>query len=300
MAFVKIMVLKVWCTRNREPLLTYLNLNLSPILKSTVSHLSFFALLLISIGYAQGSNTILRKDFTKHFSDYGVQGCFALYDQKADTLYLSDLQEYEVRHTPASSFKIFNSLVGLETGVIADEHVVFPWDSVVRQNASWNADQDLETAFKNSTVWYYQEMARRIGAQKMKDFLVKTGYGNTSIDGGIDKFWLTGGLQISPKEQMVFLIKLHKNDLPFSKRTINIVKHIMIAQDTLDYVLRAKTGWGYQDNTDKGWYVGYVEKGKKNYFFVNCIQSNQKNMPDFGPARKEIALRILREMEILP
>jgi len=300
MAFVKIMIHKVWCTRNREPLFTYLILKYSFILKSTVSHLSFFALLLISIGYAQGSYTILRKDFTKHFSDYGVQGCFALYAQKADTLYLSNLQEYEVRHTPASSFKIFNSLVGLETGVIADEHVVFPWDGVVRQNAGWNADQDLETAFKNSTVWYYQEMARRIGAQKMKDFLVKTGYGNMSIEGGIDKFWLTGGLQISPKEQMEFLIKLHKNEIPFSKRTINIVKHIMIAQDTLGYVLRAKTGWGYQDNTDIGWYVGYVEKGKKTYFFVNCIQSKQKNIPDFGPARKEIALRILKEMEILP
>lgn len=269
-------------------------------MKSILSFLLILNALSGTFVFSQNSNCVLKNEFGKHFSSFGVNGIFALYDQTADSLYLSNIQEYDIRHSPASTYKIFNSLVGLETGVVTDEHFVIKWDSVVRQNASWNADHDLETAFKNSTVWYYQEMARRIGAQKMKEYLVKASYGNMSIEGGIDKFWLTGGLQISPKEQMNFLIKLHKNELPFSKRTIKIVKHVMIAQDTLDYILRAKTGWGFQDNTDIGWYVGYIEKGAKTYFFVNCIQSKQKNTPDFGFARKEIALRILREMEILP
>src|SRR5699024_11901349 len=78
--------------------------------------------------------------------------------------------------TPASTFKICHSLIGLETGNIEDENHIIHWDSVERQLPIWNKDHDLKNAFKNSTVWYYQELAKTIGTSQMEDWLNKAQY----------------------------------------------------------------------------------------------------------------------------
>lgn len=149
-----------------------------------------------------------------------------LYDPQTDKYVFYNPNQFEQTFSPASTYKICNSLIGLETGVIKDENFVIPWDSVTRQNPNWNSDHDLKTAFKNSTVWYYQELARRVGRQQMKYWLDKANYGNADTSGGIDKFWLTGGLRISPKQQIDFLKRLHDNKLPFSQRSVDIVKKL--------------------------------------------------------------------------
>lgn len=169
----------------------------------------------------------------------------------------------------------------------------------MRKYPKWNNDHDLKTAFKNSTVWYYQELARQVGGQQMKYWLDKTNYGNTDTSGGIDKFWLTGGLRISPKQQIDFLKQFHDNQLPFSQRSLDIVKNIMIAKDTLGYTVRAKSGWGSQDNKEIGWYVGYFEKNDKVYYFSNCIQTADLNNKDFAKARIDIVYQIFDELKIL-
>ncbi len=92
-------------------------------------------------------------------------------------------------------------------------------------------------------------------------------YGNADTSGGIDKFWLTGGLRITPEQQINFLRRLHDNKLPFSQRSMDIVKNIMIAKDTLGCIVRAKTGWGDQDDLNIGWYVGYVADKRKCLLF---------------------------------
>jgi beta-lactamase class D len=200
----------------------------------------------------QKQATEIRDDFKRYYDQFNVDGSFVLYDPQDDKYIFYNQNQYEQTFSPASTYKICNSLIGLETRVIKDENFVIPWDSITRQNPNWNADHDLKTAFKNSTVWYYQELARRVGGQQMKYWLDKANYGNADTSGGIDKFWLTGGLRISPKAQIDFLKRLHDNQLPFSKRSVDIVKNIMIAKDTLNSVLRAKTGWGRQDNKDMG------------------------------------------------
>jgi beta-lactamase class D len=108
----------------------------------------------------------------------------------------------------------------------------------------------------------------------MKYWLDKVHYGNADTTGGIDHFWLSQGLQITPEQQIFFFKRLKNNQLPFSQRSMDIVKKIMIVKDTLDYVIRAKTGWAMYPEKMVGWYVGYIEKEKKVYYFVNCIQSN--------------------------
>lgn len=240
----------------------------------------------------------IREDFKKYFDQFNVQGSFVLFDQNNDKFIFYNKDQFNQGYTPASTFKICNSLIGLETGVIKDENFIIHWDSIMRNNPNWNKDHDLKTAFKNSTVWYYQELARRVGEQQMKLWLNKSNYGNTDLSGGIDKFWLSGGLRISPQQQIDFLKRLHDNKLPFSQRSMDIVKEIMISKDTLDYVVRAKSGWGGHDNKDIGWYVGYLETKDNVYYFANCLQSVEGNK-DFVNARIEIVYSILEDLKII-
>lgn len=245
----------------------------------------------------------IREDFKKYYDYYQVEGSFALYDpQQAKYTFFNEGQ-FKQTFSPASTFKICNSLIGLETGVIKDENFVIPWDSVVR-NPVWDKDHNLKTAFANSTVWYYQELARRVGAKQMKQWLDKANYGNADTSGGIDTFWLTGGLLVSPEQQLDFLKRLHDNELPFSQRTMDIVKNIMITKDTLDVVIRGKTGWGGYGDKDVGWYVGYVETKGNVYYFTNCVQLESKQLTDinraisFDNSRTEIVYKILNELKL--
>jgi beta-lactamase class D len=254
--------------------------------------------LLVSVSKPQ-TKAEVRDDFKKLFDAFKVEGSFALYDLNNDSYVFCNEAQFRQPFIPASTFKICNSLIGLETGVIKDENFVIKWDGVVRDVVEWNKDQDMKTAFKNSTVPYYQELARRVGGKRMKYWLNKAKYGNADTSGGIDRFWLTGGLRITPEQQIKFLVRLFKSDLPFSMKSIDIVKKIMIAQDTIGYVLRAKTGWSEQDGKSVGWYVGYLEATNGTFFFATCIQCVDRENPDFAKARKEITLSILHALRLL-
>lgn len=269
-------------------------------MRAIKQHILLLTLLALGlIACKQSANIEIRDDFKKYYEEFQVEGSFALYDKQNNKYTLYNQEQFKQGFLPASTFKICNTLIGLETGVIKDENFVIPWDSVKRQNPNWNSDQDLKTAFKNSTVWYYQELARRVGAQQMKYWLDKANYGNADTTGGIDKFWLTGALRISPEQQIDFLKRLYDNKLPFSQRSLDILKKIMITKNTLDYVLRAKSGWCEQDNKDLGWYVGYLETKDNVYYFSNCIQSADLNNKNFAKARLEIAYSILEELKLV-
>jgi beta-lactamase class D len=251
----------------------------------------------------QKQTSEIRNDFKQYYDQFNVDGSFALYDPQTDKYIFYNQDQFKQTFSPASTFKICNSLIGLETGVIKDASFVIPWDSIVR-NPVWDKDHDLKTAFANSTVWYYQELARRVGGKQMKYWLDKANYGNVDTSGGIDQFWLTGGLLISPEEQIDFLKRLHDNKLPFSHRSTDIVKNIMINKDTLDYVIRGKTGWGGHGNKDVGWYVGYIETKDNVYYFTNCVQIESKNLDDvnraisFDNSRTEIIYKILDKLNL--
>ena len=237
--------------------------------------------------------------YRKYFDQYHVNGSFVLYDLNRDAYTYSNKNQFREEFIPASTYKICNSLIGLETGVIPDENYLMKWDSVKRQVPDWNRDHTMQSAFKYSVVWYYQELARRVGAAKEKYWLDKARYGNADTTGGIDRFWLTGKLRITPEQQIDFLKRLCKNELPFSHRSTDIVKKIMIAEQTPEYILRSKTGWSEQDGVAIGWCVGYVEKGGDVYFFATCIQSTRPDDTDFGKARIDITRNILKDLKIL-
>ena len=246
-----------------------------------------------------GAKAVLRDDFDKYYKAAHVEGCFVLYDDSASLYTFCNRNLADKAYTPASTFKICNSLIGLETGVIPDEHFSLPWNGVKNDFPGWNHDQDMAEAIKNSTVWYYQELARRVGGKRMKYWLDTIHYGNADTSGGIDKFWLHGGLKITPLQQISLLKGLHDNILPVSRRSMDIVKDILILNDSAGVTLRGKTGWAVLEKEQVGWFVGYVERHGRPYYFANCIHSNNLKNPAFVSARKGIALQILTDLRLL-
>ena len=260
--------------------------------------LSLF-LLFILFACSPQSNSILNNysssDLEGIFKSEKINGCFAIYDLKNDAKLSFNSERLDSAFLPASTFKIINSMIALETGVIQDEKEIIKWDSIDRRYNEWNRDQNLESGLKYSAVWFYQELARRIGEERMKHWVEASDYGNKNINGGIDVFWLSGDIRISPNQQIDFLQKLYFNQLPFLQKNQEIVKKIMIVEQTPDYTIRAKTGWAARINKQIGWYVGYIEKGENVYFFA--INIDIKNSDD-APKRKIIVSKILDHLQL--
>lgn len=213
-----------------------------------------------------------QQEFRKYFEEFNVHGSFLFYDLKADTFTGYNVARTKRRFIPASTFKILHSLIALETGVVRDEHEIIPWDGVDRGWEEWNQDLDMRTAIKYSAVWVYQTFARKIGRKIMQEYVGAVNYGDKNISGNIDNFWLEGRLKISSVEQIEFLKQLYEDDLPFSQWAMEIVRDILIVEQTNSYILRAKTGWAQRLSPQIGWYVGYVEKKGNTYFFATNVE----------------------------
>lgn len=251
----------------------------------------------ILIACSHSERPLVRSSMRQYFDSYRVNGFLAIEDPARESILVSDSSVFNMAFTPASTFKICNSLIALETGVIQDENSVLAWDSVPRQNPEWNKDQSLKEAFQHSTVWYYQALAKRIDEKKMKQFLDTLKYGNACIDGGIEQFWLSGGLRVSPKQQIQFLKNLHDEKLPVSKRSIDIVKKMMICRDTNAIVFHGKTGWGIQDQMNVGWFVGYAESSDRVVYFANLVRmaDTSSNTLLFDRARQEVTYKAVED-----
>ena len=123
--------------------------------------------------------------------------------------------------SPASTFKILNTLIALDVGVVTSKDSVFQWDGTKRGLDAWNKDQTLQSAFKVSCVWCYQEIARNVGESRYRSALMDANYGNQRIGDQVDQFWLNGELQVSALEQINFLSRLVSDSGPF-RRDISI------------------------------------------------------------------------------
>lgn len=244
----------------------------------------------------------VRPELERHFHRYGARGVFVLHDPAAGRRVRSDAELAARRLIPASTFKIFHSLVALETGAVADAEEVIPWDGVDRGSRVWNQDQTLRTAFQRSAAWAFQTLARRIGEERMRTWLRRVDYGNAEVGGGIDRFWLDGALRISADEQVEFLRRLDAGELSFSPRTVAIVRDIMTLEEMPEYTLRGKSGWARPEGEGGlqiGWLVGWVERGPERHYFALELETDDPKFP-MREARHEILHDILRELNVLP
>ncbi len=204
------------------------------------------ALLYFILSGCSTNNVKEDESLKPYFDSAGVTGCFALFNNGENNFIVYNLSRYrDSAYTPASTFKIVNSLIGLQTGVIRDENMVIKWDGVKRWNEDWNKDLTMKEAFAVSAVPYYQEVARRIGRDTMKIWIDSLGYGNRNISGPIDSFWLNNHLKVKPDEELGLVKKLYFNQLPFFKRTQEIVQSVMLREQNSNYKLSYKTGWGF-------------------------------------------------------
>jgi len=238
----------------------------------------------------------INNDLKKYFDSAHVEGCFSLTDNATGEITVYNMKLDTERILPASTFKIVNSLIGLETGIITDEKMVIKWDGVKRPNEEWNKDLTMQQAFKVSSVPYYQEVARRIGRDSMKLWVDSMHYGNMDISGPIDSFWLNNTLKISPDEQLGLVDKLFFDKLPFEKRSQQIIRDVMLQEDNTLYQLSYKTGLGFDEkNNAVGWVVGWIIENRHVYFFVTLVKSPDKNI-DIKKVRMNITNGILTEL----
>ncbi|KHK02024.1 penicillin-binding transpeptidase domain-containing protein [Desulfovibrio sp. TomC] len=254
-------------------------------------------LFLLAVPAAQAGDApalVERPDWQAHFAAAGVAGTMALQKDGAPEILVYDAKRAATPFLPASTFKILNSLIALETGVVSGPEEVFPYDGQPRFLPAWNADLTLRQAFALSCVPIYQDIARRIGPERMAWYVVACNYGNASIAGGIDQFWLSGGLRISALEQIEFLKRLHHRQLPFGNAAIDAVLDIMIVGQTGQTTLRAKTGLTARIQPGTAWYVGLVNRGPDTWYFALNLAVPHPDAAAPLAARKDVAMAILR------
>lgn len=237
-----------------------------------------------------------RRDWAAFFHDRQTTGTIVVADWRGGDrrLYACNPARAAERFTPASTFKIPHSLFALEGGVVRDEFQVFPWDGEKRWLDTWNRDHDLRSSMRNSVVWVYERIARELGEEREREYLARLAYGNQTIGGKVDAFWLDDSLRINAHEQVRFLQGLYRNDLPFRIENQRLVKDIIVVEAGRDWILRAKTGW----SGPMGWWVGWVEWPAGPVFFALNIDT--PNRMDDLPKREAITRAILQSMDALP
>lgn len=249
--------------------------------------------------------TIVRSDFNKYFDSCNAEGSIAIYHLNKHQWILSDTNGTKKENLPASTFKIINLLIALETKVISDENEIVKWpgpsDTVkYSYRPDIYHDMSVKKAFEVSAGWVFIELAKRIGREKYKNYLVACNYGNGDLSQIDDDFWNFGAFAISPINQVMFIKSLYEEKLPFSKDNMETVKKVMITEQTDLYTICSKTGWTRDHGINTGRWVGYIKRSDDVYFFATRLLQNRKiNSPNFASCRKESTRSIFKDLKVL-
>ncbi len=243
---------------------------------------------------------IVKPEFGQILDSLQVKGAVLIYDVKNKTYYSNDFTWSKTGIIPASTFKIPNSIIALETGVIKSDSDVFKWNGEKRKFKKWEEDLTFKKAFQVSCVPCYQEIARKVGVKRMKSYLKKLNYKGMVFDTlTIDNFWLHGKSEFSQMQQIDFLQRLYFSKLPISKRTENIMKDIMQIEKNEQYVLSGKTGWGMHNDMNNGWLVGYLETNNSVYFFATNVEKAETNMDEFPVIRLSSTKEAFKKLKLI-
>ncbi|PXV90229.1 bla regulator protein BlaR1 [Lachnotalea glycerini] len=273
-----------------------------------IASFSLIALLLISLTpvlsiYACTENhyqwetkneTITSTDLSSYYKGY--DGSFVLYDLENNVWEIYNKDYATLRSAPNSTYKIFIALFGLETGIITREQSQMKWNQEIYPFETWNTDQDLNSAMKNSVNWYFQSINSQIGFQTVKKYIQEIGYGNQDINGDFSSYWMESSLKISPIEQVNLLKKLYRNDFGFSTENVQALKDAICLSSSTQGSIYGKTGTGQVNGQNiNGWFIGYIELSGHTYFFSTNIQAESDAT---GSKAYEIALSILSDLQI--
>ncbi len=283
-------------------------------MKSTA--LSLFIMSIIFLSTSCRNNIHEKKNWASFFQERGIDSaCFEVYDNTHDQAFYYNKHRTSKPFSPASTFKIVNSLIALETNLAPDIDYIIKWDGIERWNKDWNQDLTMKQAFEYSALPYYQALARKIGKDTMQHYLDTLQYGNKTIGDSVDRFWIDGSLKITPDEQVGFLKRLYFDKHPLSKRSQRLVRSLMLHETNDEYKLSYKTG---TTPTEKGYIcqlVGYIEKIEKQqnvetdaeetnyrpYFFAMNFETKSKDINFSELMKKRIAITkdIFRDLEVI-
>jgi beta-lactamase class D len=254
-------------------------------------------LLAATLGGCASNNVDIDNGLARHFEKEGATGTFGMFDNSRGRFTIYDMERFRRRYSPASTFKIVNALVGLQTGRLTTDSSVIPWDGTVREKPDWNQDLSLYRAFRLSSYGHFQTLARSIGRDTLQYWLDTLKYGNMRIGQQVDAFWLNDTLRISPDEQLGLVKRLYFRQLPFRASVQESVKKMMIQENNATYQLAYKTGLG---RTDKGkplaWVVGWIEESRHVYPFVLNVEMADGKADALVEARIRILRAILTDI----
>lgn len=262
--------------------------------------------LIVLFGFLSISSKVSGQvDLQQAFRECGIKGSTTIYDYKKQKWIYSDSLDAQKLSLPASTFKIINLLIALETKVIKDENEVVKWvgktdTTLYGYRPEIYKDLTVREAFEVSAGWVFIELAKKIGKKNYTKYLKACRYGNVDLSEKGTDFWNFGRFGISPQNQVAFLKAIYEEKLPFSKRNYEILKKVMVTEKSNDYTIRAKTGWTRDGGIDSGWWVGYVESRENTYFFVTRISKKRsESNPNFGQCRKTITKTILKQINVI-
>lgn len=240
------------------------------------------------------AENISTVDLSEYFNGY--EGSFVLYNLKNDAWDIYHMDHASLRTAPDSTYKIYDALFGLETGIITPEESTMVWNGADYPFETWNADQNLDSAMKFSVNWYFQWIDRQLGASVVKDYVQKIGYGNRNTETDLSSYWMESSLKISPIEQVQLLTKLYEGSFDFTPENVDAVKKSILITSSAGGNFYGKTGTGRINEKDiNGWFIGYIETADDTYFFATNIQSTENAT---GSKATEISLAILSDMGI--
>ena len=244
--------------------------------------------------YSFQEENVRYEDLSTYFGE--LDGSFVLYDLKKNEYAIYNKKKSITRVSPNSTYKIYSALFALESGVIKIDDSMRKWNGKAYPYASWNMNQDLNSAIKNSVTWYFQELDQLVGYKKLQSYLEQIQYGNRNLLGGIENFWMESSLKISPIEQVELLKAFYTKQLPFQLQHIDAVKEALVLSEKRDMKLSGKTGTGNINHKEtNGWFVGYVEQGNQTYLFATNIQGKEHVN---GRLATQITLDILKDKNI--
>lgn len=235
-----------------------------------------------------------HEDLSSYFKNY--DGSFVLYNLNSDHWTIYNESGSLKRRSPDSTYKIYSGLFGLESGSITPETSLLSWNKVNYPIESWNKDQNLDSAIKNSVNWYFQTLDQKAGKKTLQKYIKQINYGNEDLSGGISRFWLESSLKISPVEQVEILKNFYTNEFKFKDSNVQAVKNTLLITKKMDNALYGKTGTGNVENKNiNGWFIGFVEKSGNTYFFATNIQGKDKTD---GANARNITLEILKAKQL--
>ncbi|GAA0978807.1 hypothetical protein GCM10009551_017670 [Nocardiopsis tropica] len=240
-----------------------------------------------------------RQDLESVFAEAGVEGTFVLHDTRARESTLVGAEAAYERAVPASTFKLANTLIGLETGAVSGLDEVLPHGGGPQPVEAWEQDMSLREAFPASNFPVYQELARRVGHERMAAWVDRFDYGNRDIGGEDveDRFWLDGPLEVSAVEQTEFLASLARSELPVDAAHQEALREIALVEEGDGHALFAKSGWAVDVDPAPGWWVGWVERGEDLYTFALRIEMDDDANAEL---REPLARELLVELGALP